>query len=392
MLSCAHLQGSPWSARSRFFFVATRSRLSGAFSGAFALAACGDSSSTPPGKCGNDKIVQSGEQCDDGNTLGGDGCENDCTITPGFDLSPPVDMGGGDGRTWVVIKTCQTLPALSSGTCSITAGSTSMLISGDILTPDQILRGGQVLVGADGKIACVSCDCSAQAAGATTLVCPTGVLSPGLINTHDHINFENSPRLNPDTGERFEHRHDWRKGLEGHTKLNIGGYANANQITWQELRYLMGGATSTVGEGSANGLIRNLTSTTRNESLGEPAVDFDTFPLGDTDGTLLATGCDYPSTGINTAASIANDDAYVPHVSEGINTAAHNEFLCLSSTVNMGQDLAVKQSTFIHTVGLTTNDYALMATSGTKMVWSTRTNVSLYGDTARASPSLRGSA
>jgi hypothetical protein len=317
--------------------------------------------------------------CTTGNRVNPPLCDGDCT---------PVDMAGGDGSSPgdmaqnIPIKLCATLAPLPSGTCAATAGNTSTLISGNILTPTQILEGGQVLVGADGKIACVDCDCTAQAAGATTLSCPTGVVSPGLINSHDHINFENAPTLNPDTGERFEHRNDWRKGEEGHTKLNIGGYANANQITWQELRYLMGGATSTVGEGSANGLVRNLTSTTRNQSLGEPAVDFDTFPLGDTDGTLLTSGCAYPS--IETAASIAHDSAYFPHVSEGINTAAHNEFICESQMLNGGQNLCVKQSTFIHTVGLTTNDYALMATSGTKMVWSTRTNVSLYGDTARA--------
>ncbi len=35
----------------------------------------------PPAVCGN-QIVESGEQCDDGNQVNGDGCENDCTLTP----------------------------------------------------------------------------------------------------------------------------------------------------------------------------------------------------------------------------------------------------------------------------------------------------------------------
>ena len=42
----------------------------------------------PPPVCG-DGSVDPGEQCDDGNQVGGDGCENDCTKTP-----PP---GCGDG-------------------------------------------------------------------------------------------------------------------------------------------------------------------------------------------------------------------------------------------------------------------------------------------------------
>ena len=346
------------------------------------IAACGDADRTSA-KCG-DGIVQTGEACDDGNKINGDGCESTCKTTAGTD-----DMGGppdGD-MAGPKLTNCKALPPITSGTCEVTAGGTSTLIVGTILTPTQIFVGGEVLVDATGKIACVDCDCASQAPDATKVSCPSGVVSPGLINAHDHINFENAPTLNPDTGERFEHRHDWRKGLRGHTKLKIGSYANGNQIAWQELRYLMGGATATVGEGSAAGLLRNLTSTNRNESLMQAAADFKTFPLGDSGGQLIASGCGYPA--IESAASIAATDAYVPHVSEGIDDEAHNEFLCESSSANGGQNLCVAQSAFIHGIGLTPADYALMAAQGTKLIWSARTNVSLYGDTARVTTAAR---
>ncbi len=329
--------------------------------------------------------------------LVGTGCSNggrnlgrcdagDCDGGPGDDLAGG-DLGDTDQGGGPAVKVCKTLSPLPSGTCAVTAGSSETLVTGTILTPTQVLEGGQVLIDANGKIACVDCDCSGQASGATLLDCPTGVISPGLINAHDHINFENSPALNADTGERFEHRHDWRKGLRGHTKLKIGSYANGNQIARQELRYLMGGATATVGEGSAAGLVRNLTSTNRNEALSQPAVDFKTFPLGDSGGELISMGCGYPA--IEQAASIANEDSYLPHVSEGIDDEAHNEFLCESTSTGGGQNLCVKQSAFIHGIGLTPNDYAAMAAAGTKLVWSTRTNVSLYGDTARVTAAAR---
>ena len=108
------------------------------------------------------------------------------------------------------------LPSLAGGTCAVTAGTAGTLITGDVLTPGEVFRGGQVLVDAAGVIRCVGCDCSAAdgAAAATRVVCPDGVVSPGLINAHDHLTFaQNAPYTR--TAERYEHRHDWRRGGRG---------------------------------------------------------------------------------------------------------------------------------------------------------------------------------
>ena len=42
------------------------------------------------------------------------------------------------------------------------------------------------------------------------------IVSPGLINAHDHIGWIHQPPAQ--WGERFEHRHDWRKGKRGHSR------------------------------------------------------------------------------------------------------------------------------------------------------------------------------
>ncbi|MCZ7682280.1 MAG: hypothetical protein M5U28_27210 [Sandaracinaceae bacterium] len=97
-----------------------------------------------------------------------------------------------------------------------------------MLTPGEVFRGGQVLVGTDGVIACVGCDCTAGAAGATEIVCPDVAISPGLVNAHDHVTFagawpygDTRPSGNPSlmTEERYEHRHDWGGGLRGHREI-----------------------------------------------------------------------------------------------------------------------------------------------------------------------------
>jgi len=298
----------------------------------------------------------------------------------------PGDGGGGDGGP-PVTTTCAHAsdPPLASGTCSVTPGSGGTLITGTLLLPGMVMRGGQLLVDGTGTIACVGCDCTAMAGGATAVDCPTGVVSPGLINTHDHITYtQNTPAA--DSGERYEHRNEWRNGENGHTKISAPGGATAAQVQWGELRFLMSGATSTVGSGGQKGLLRNLDQSSNEEGLGDTAVHFDTFPLGST--TPSSTACSMYSFA-DTTSSIANDKSFEPHISEGIDALARNEFVCASTASGGGQDLVQPQSAFIHSVALVPDDYAAMAKDGTKLIWSPRSNIRLYGDTAPVTVAAR---
>ncbi|XXX77213.1 lamin tail domain-containing protein [Sorangium sp. So ce134] len=314
-----------------------------------------------PPRCG-DGVVQPGEQCDDGNAAAGDGCEADCTTTP---------------REVV----CEELAPLAHRTCEVVPGAGATLIRGTVLTPRTVYRGGRVLVDEQGTIACVGCDC--EAAGATVITCPRGVVSPSLINAHDHITFTQNSPYTP-TDERYEHRHDWREGNNDHTEIDTEGSATRAQIQWGELRFLMGGATSIVGAGSAPGLLRNL-DRDEQEGLDQKPVNFDTFPLRDSSGREIASGCGYSSDMVR-GEDIAGEDAYCPHVAEGIEASARNEFICLQREPN---DVLQPQSAYIHGIGLTALDYAAMAVNGTALIWSPRSNITLYGDTAVVTAAAR---
>src|SRR5262249_152456 len=130
--------------------------------------------------------------------------------------------------------------------------------------------------------------CSGVAGTATTITCPQGVVSPGLINTHDHITYtQNSPYTPPMQGgclEPLQHRHAGRQGSDGHTKIPASARPTNDNIWWGELRFLLGGATSTVGsEGNATplGLLRNLDKAALEDGLNQTPANFDTFPLND---------------------------------------------------------------------------------------------------------------
>ncbi|MBW2733240.1 MAG: amidohydrolase family protein [Deltaproteobacteria bacterium] len=320
--------------------------------------ACGDDS-TSPSDAGPDAI-HDGIGVD---SLGGEGVI-------------PQDGGG------VTTVTCpgEAPPTPSVGTCGITAGSGSaVLLRGTVIAPDKVYENGQVLLQGT-KILCVGCDCASETAAATAseVSCPDGVITPALINAHDHLGWSEGTPTAYDAV--YDHRHEWRKGKNGKPKITTpANGAGWEGKAWGEIRHLLAGTASVMGAGTANGLLRNLDYSSSTEGLSGYAKA-PTFPLGDSSGLLLESGCDYP--GVPSQQSIADYKAYVPHVAEGINTAAHNEFLCLSDQQAGGVDGTVPHSTFIHSVGITARDAAEMGASGTGINWSPRSNISLYAMTA----------
>ncbi|MCX5745102.1 MAG: amidohydrolase family protein [Proteobacteria bacterium] len=314
---------------------------------------------------------------DDGNNTNPDGPLADATPD-----GPPTEE-----------EVCEVLPALASGTCEVATGNTTTLIKGIVLTPSKIFRGGQVAVNATGQITCVGCACAVG--GETTVTCPDGVVSPGLINTHDHITFTQNPPYTEKPAVRYNDRQQWRKGDgAAFPKIPASGGASSDQIAWGELRFVMGGATSIVGSGGQKGFLLNLDQAANEEGLNQPAVNFDTFPLDDSSGTRRAGDCNYGGQP-TTAASIAGDEAYEPHTSEGVDSTARNEFLCQSSTTfdtmapGISDSLVLPKTAMIHAVGLTPPDYAAMAAGSTGLIWSPRSNITLYGDTARVTTAAR---
>lgn len=274
--------------------------------------------------------------------------------------------------------------------CAITespSGSDSLLLQGIILAPDQVLETGEVLIDGQGMIACVANDCSQEpgAQNATVISCPEGVVSPALINAHDHLNFN---QMYPgDWGEeRFDQRHDWRKGLRGHTKIPAWSDNDPEVLAWNELRQLISGTVTVSSPSGGPGLVRNLTvSTMLLEGLAPYTVRNETFPLADSDGEQLEASCRYPESlrrRLEARIGILRNDVYNAHVAEGVDQVAHNEFLCLTGQQRGAMRTASEKSAFVHLVALRPPDAQVLKDSGTAVIWSPRSNISLYGATA----------
>jgi cytosine/adenosine deaminase-related metal-dependent hydrolase len=314
---------------------------------ACALVACGGSN-RPSGGAG-----------DDGGGSGDDGAP-----------------GGGDGG----VITLPDGAVVTGVACAVVStGTAGLLLDGTVLLPAGPAP-GEVLVAPDGTIACAAASCAGAKgyAAATHIACPGGVISPALVNAHDHTEYATTaPAQLGNT--RYACRNEWRTGADGATPLpKVSSTSSAAIIAAQELRMVMGGTTSIVGSGGVGGLARNLADYSNQgylEGLSGKTVYFDTFPLGDSNGTVLTSGCGYPS--VRSTGSAFADGMYAPHVAEGINAAAENEYACASQA-----GLVTARTAVIHGVGANANDVGVVAKAGARLVWSPRSNLDLYGDTA----------
>ena len=308
------------------------------------------------------------------------------------DAGPLADAGAPASDAGVVAsERCpEALPSPPEGQeCLVEGAGEERLLGGTLLLEDKTLTDGWVLVNASGAIACVGCDCAAQATNAVTISCPSAAVSPGLINTHDHIGFINgrpwvATENQVDADQRWRHRHDWRRGRRDHPRVSIqGGGASREEQQLGEIRFALAGATSINGSGGAAGFLRNVDRGDLDEGLSDEPVDYETFPLGDANGYLDDGVCTYPGMDGNSLRNAPNKRAFTPHVAEGIDGEAQNEFACMTgANIDGAVDVLGANSALIHGVGLSTDDIDLMALRGMKLIWSPRSNIALYGDTA----------
>jgi len=278
-------------------------------------------------------------------------------------------------------------PTPVSGLCQVTTGTNgAVLLQGTLLFESGALGNAQVLIGADGLIVCSGCACEAEpdAADATRIECPDGVVSPGLIDSINRIAFsQNAPFVPSDPEERYAHRHEWRRGLDGATQIPADGNANLNQRRWGELRSVMAGVTAAVTAGSAaTGFLRNLDNAADATELGVTRVTQNAFPLGDSAGATRTDDCAYPN-----LAPLGETERRSQVIAEGIDARARNEFVCLSGQAEDGID-AIAGSAVQHGIGLRTSDLAILRDAQGSLVWQPRTQISLYGLSAPVTEAL----
>jgi cytosine/adenosine deaminase-related metal-dependent hydrolase len=288
---------------------------------------------------------------------------------------PPPDLGGGPGI----------IPGFRD----------HILLGGTILTPDQVIT-GHVLIEAD-RITCVG-DCAGEpgAVGATVIE-THGIITPGLIDTHNHILFDvfdnddwlpSQVYMNHDqwTAEpRYAAMLDVKQCLANDSQGKPTWCANTPYGTaagslrcemekFGELKALVAGTTSVVGlPGTSSGCFSSLT---RSIDVAQNGLGTDKVQTSSTFPPSKATG-----DGVCANFASGTTNAFLVHCGEGVDAKSLAEFATLGSLTTTPNCLYAPQTTITHGTAFGATEFMTMAQKGMKLTWSPASNVALYGKT-----------
>jgi len=254
-------------------------------------------------------------------------------------------------------------------------------LKGCVVAEHTVLDPGYVTIDPSGQIAAVS----ASAPTSTYVLDTDGVVLPGLIDLHNHPEWNIFPPWEPP--QRYGNRYEWRASpvyeqlvAEPEAKL-AESLPLQTQLRYAEVRSLVGGVTAIQGASSPDAA--TLTSTIRTVDqevfgtrIGRSMVD---LPLGEGDplmATLRANLADIEAGRVK---------AFYVHLAEG----ARDDPETLAEFAHLEKLHGLTPATVvIHGAGLTRSQLGDLRDVGAKLVWSPQSNLRLYGETTRAADAL----
>jgi 5-methylthioadenosine/S-adenosylhomocysteine deaminase len=221
----------------------------------------------------------------------------------------------------------------------------------------------------------------------TPIVETNGTIYPGLIDTHNHLHYnqaplwEMTPHLpveNRNAWGGYNNRYEWNNHpdyksqvTKPKTLVHSAPYWNmeSQAMKYVEAKAIMGGTTASQGspanpdDSYATILARNI----EDWNFGRDQIH--------TKVTELTS--DYVGSHIKNGNASGTLDAWFIHIAEGVDASSRAEFDIL-----VNNNLLVGELVLIHGVALTSVEFQQMANVGATLVWSPLSNLLLYGQTA----------
>jgi 5-methylthioadenosine/S-adenosylhomocysteine deaminase len=246
--------------------------------------------------------------------------------------------------------------------------SDALALRGTLVTPDGIVENGTVLI-RQGKIVAVGK--KVKLPSSATTIDTHGVIAPGLIDLHNHLTYNVFPRWRP--MQKFATRYDWQQEPLYQTLIespHAGMVADGMECEMEryaEVKALSEGETSVVGSlanACSSGLAHNL------DGEEEWHVAYNVFPLHMSEAELASIRQRLQNHQLN---------AFLIHLGEGSHqdASAAREFATLKD-----RGLLIPGVILIHGVALQPENFTEMAAHEVGLIWSPRSNLELYGNTA----------
>jgi len=251
--------------------------------------------------------------------------------------------------------------------------SAPIAITGTLVTPREIVPNGTVLI-QNGKI--LAAGARVQLPRGTTVVRTDGVIAPGLVDLHNHLTWNVFPRWKPI--EEFGNRYEWQQKpvykvlMDAPHAALVSEGLECEMERYAEVKAISEGETSVVGGMYAacdQGLARNLDYDAElGSGLGK--IIYNVFPLAMSE---------YDVAQAVAALNAKPRGSLLIHIAEG---SPHDASAAWEFSELEGRGLLKPGVSIIHGVALTPQNFASMATAGMGFIWSPRSNIELYGDTA----------
>lgn len=307
----------------------------------------------------------------------------------GEDAGVPVDAGPRQDAGALPMNSEPSPPAQV-----VRTGTSGLLLRGIVLAPSGPILDGELLVVGD-SIACVAEDCSSEPGAADATVIDTfGVISPGLIDAHNHLTYNFIPEW--EAGTTYDNRYVWSDEASYEDWIlpfTDGRNENARicpGAKWGELRSIVHGTTTVMGQSANRSCLQRL------------ARNADHYH---------GLGYDHMRTAIGSPRDITDDSAanlvasfseasdpttrYAVHMQEGVTgnnvTLEFDSFAGRDTRNNrhMGTSLLAAGDgswsgvgLLIHSMGLSDAQLMEIQSTDAHVVWSPSSNLILYGVTA----------
>ncbi len=274
----------------------------------------------------------------------------------------------------IIILICAAWLVLEAPATTVTPGTAQgvYVFTGNFVTPERTFRGVMIVKG--DSIACIGRACAVPA-DATRIEVDDGYIFPGFIDAHQHMSSNIAPLWK--NTRKYAERYAWQKDPDHLAAMapqrkyvsTEQGWCDAERFA--EIRQLISGVTTIQGAGRnrpcIHGLIRNADS----------AHD---LPLPET--RVVQYIPDVRLFDLNIDWSVTRCLAI--HLGEGVDEYTRKELDILGE-----KHLLRPETLIIHGTAFGPPEFARMAKTGAKLVWSPQSNIALYGKSMNVEAAVR---